>query len=153
MTKLIIFLQVCDFGPYKKLIIPPTSIEVVRKRNSVRKCYILKSIKPPNWLDWSPLIVITNCKSGSNEGDQIMSLFRGVLNPAQVIDIGKKKPEAALEWCVLLKSIPSKILVAGGDGTIGWILNTILKLNLEVQPAVGILPLGKGAIQKFQYKS
>ena len=78
-----------------------------------------------------------------------MSLFRGVLNPAQVIDIGKKKPEAALEWCVLLKSIPSKILVAGGDGTIGWILNTILKLNLEVQPAVGILPLGKGANPKI----
>lgn len=110
----------------------------------MRKRLILKSVKSTGWLDWSPLIVIANCKSGSNDGEDILSLFRGVLNPGQVIDLGSKKPEAALEWCVLLDHTPCRILVAGGDGTVGWILNTISKLNLQVQPAVGILPLGKG---------
>lgn len=109
----------------------------------MKKYLIIKSVNPPNWPDWSPLIVITNCKSGSKDGEDILSTFRGMLHPSQVIDLRKKKPEAALEWCNLLGSIRCKILVAGGDGTIGWVLNSIAKAKLQMLPAVGILPLGK----------
>lgn len=138
--------QICDFGPYRALIIPPTCIEIVRKKSSVRKNTSL-ILKPVDWLDWTPVLVLANCKSGSKEGECILSKFRGFLNPVQVIDLGRKAPEIALELCVLLdkfkSKIETKILVAGGDGTVGWVLNTIAKLDLTNQPAVGIIPLGK----------
>ena len=37
-----------------------------------------------------------------------------------------------------------RILAAGGDGTVTWILKTIRDLQLEPPPAVAILPLGTG---------
>lgn len=73
-----------------------------------------------------------NRKSGNNDGGQILSLFRRLLNPAQIVDLADRDPVAALEWCHLLGKIPCIILVAGGDGTVAWLLNTINKLELEV---------------------
>jgi len=73
-----------------------------------------------------------NRKAGNNDGDQILSLFRRLLNPAQITDLAERDPVAALEWCRLLGKTPSTILVAGGDGTIAWLLNTINKLQLQV---------------------
>ena len=37
-----------------------------------------------------------------------------------------------------------RILAAGGDGTVAWLLKTIGDLGLEPQPAVAVLPLGTG---------
>lgn len=48
------------------------------------------------------------------------------------MDLAERDPVAALEWCRLLGKTPSTILVAGGDGTIAWLLNTINKLELKV---------------------
>jgi len=78
------------------------------------------------------LLFIGNRKSGNNDGGKILSLFRRLLNPAQVVDLAERDPVAALEWCRLLGKTPSTILVAGGDGTVAWLLNTINKLELEV---------------------
>jgi hypothetical protein len=73
-----------------------------------------------------------NRKSGNNEGNVILSLFRRLLNPAQVVDLAERPPEAALEWCSLLGEVQATILVAGGDGTVGWVLNAVNKLQLKV---------------------
>lgn len=59
-------------------------------------------------------------------------MFRRLLNPAQVVDLSERDPVAALEWCRLLDKNPCNILVAGGDGTIAWLLNAIEKLHLKV---------------------
>lgn len=37
-----------------------------------------------------------------------------------------------------------RILVAGGDGTIAWVLKTIKDLDLKPAPPVAIMPLGTG---------
>ena len=53
-------------------------------------------------------------------------------------------------WCIcgrldLFKKVPNiRILAAGGDGTVGWILSTIDSLGLCPPPPVGILPIGTG---------
>ena len=36
------------------------------------------------------------------------------------------------------------VLVAGGDGTIGWTLNSIDALRLDPEPILALLPLGTG---------
>ena len=37
-----------------------------------------------------------------------------------------------------------RILAAGGDGTVAWILKTVRELQLDPAPAVAIMPLGTG---------
>ena len=37
-----------------------------------------------------------------------------------------------------------RILAAGGDGTVAWILKTVRELQLEPPPAVAVMPLGTG---------
>lgn len=88
--------------------------------------------------------MIANAKAGSNDADHVVALLGGFLNPAQVATVGPGKMEAALEWCRLIKDIPCRVLVAGGDGTVAWVLNTIHSLKLTQPPAVGILPFGTG---------
>lgn len=62
----------------------------------------------------------------------MLSEFRKYLNPVQVIDLSDRKPAAALQWCVLLAPKVIRILVAGGDGTISWVLTASHKLDLDV---------------------
>ena len=45
-------------------------------------------------------------------------------------------PENALSWCRLLPTVTFKLLVCGGDGTIGWVLGAIEKLRLEVRDQI-----------------
>ncbi|XP_043281428.1 diacylglycerol kinase epsilon [Venturia canescens] len=134
----------CDFGEFKLMIIPPGSLEVVNKRSTMRRRLRLRSIVPPVWPNWKPLIIVANRKSGNNDGATILSMFRRLVNPAQVVDLSERDPVAALEWCRLLGENPCKVLVAGGDGTVAWLLNAIHKLRLKPVPSVAILPLGTG---------
>jgi len=50
----------------------------------------------------------------------------------QVIDLSEIPPEGALEWCLLLPCVTWRVLVAGGDGTVGWVLSAVDKLKLRV---------------------
>ncbi|CAG5093683.1 Similar to DGKE: Diacylglycerol kinase epsilon (Homo sapiens) [Cotesia congregata] len=136
--------EICDFGKFKLMIIPPGSLEVVNRRRTVRRRLQLRSIIPPVWSDWKPLIVVANKKSGNNDGAMVLSMFRRLLNPSQVVDLSERDPVAALEWCRLLGDKSCNVLVAGGDGTVAWLLNSIHKLRLKQVPAVAILPLGTG---------
>ncbi|CAL7933848.1 unnamed protein product [Xylocopa violacea] len=136
--------KICDFGKFKSMIIPPKSLEVINRRNTIRRRLCLRSIIPPNWPQWKPLIVVANKKSGNNDGAEVLSSFKRLLNPIQVVDLSKHDPVIALERCRLLGKIECTVLVAGGDGTIAWLLNAIYKLGLEPVPSVAIVPLGTG---------
>lgn len=37
-----------------------------------------------------------------------------------------------------------RVLVCGGDGTVGWVLSTLDSLKWPVYPPIGIVPLGTG---------
>jgi hypothetical protein len=74
----------------------------------------------------------------------IVLCSRRQLNPAQVVDLSESGMEEALQWCNLTAPAPSYLLVCGGDGTVGWLLNTAEGMGLTQPPVVAILPLGTG---------
>ncbi|EDW79787.1 uncharacterized protein Dwil_GK17833 [Drosophila willistoni] len=132
----------CDLGEFKDMIFPPYSIVAARTRESMR--LHLAAIHPPDIENWEPLLVIANTKSGSSTGANVLSLLRGYLNPLQVMELGSRGPQDALQWVAKTSPRPCRILVAGGDGTIGWVMNTIYALQIKPQPSVAIMPLGTG---------
>ncbi|XP_026475821.1 diacylglycerol kinase epsilon-like [Ctenocephalides felis] len=137
--------ETCDLGPYRLMIVPPTSIKPTKIRTRMRRKQTIISVNPPEWPGWSPLIIIANKKSGSSDAEEILSLFRFILNPIQVMIIGKNRtPAQALHWVKLVAPNVCRILIAGGDGTVAWVLNTIREMKLKPEPLVSIFPLGTG---------
>ncbi|ULT97438.1 hypothetical protein L3Y34_005326 [Caenorhabditis briggsae] len=90
----------------------------------------------------SPLIVLINAKSGDSQGQRIIKKFRRILNPIQVFDIIATGPDFALTFFSQLESF--RVLVCGGDGTVGWVLSAFDRLNLHSKCQLAILPLGTG---------
>lgn len=122
--------DICDFGEFRQMIYPPYSLVAARTRESMR--LHLVSVKPPPIENWQPLIVIANTKSGSNTGAMVISLLRGLLHPLQVMEMSNRGPHEALQWVAKTSPTACRILIAGGDGTISWVLNTIYRLNIKV---------------------
>ncbi|XP_071798158.1 diacylglycerol kinase delta-like isoform X3 [Asterias amurensis] len=90
----------------------------------------------------SPLLVFVNSKSGDNQGVKFLRRFKQLLNPAQVFDLMNSGPHIGLR---LFQNFDTfRILVCGGDGSIGWVLSEIDKLDLHKQCQIGVLPLGTG---------
>lgn len=136
--------DLCDLGRFKTAIVPPNCVRLKQVGIKGRRRLVVSSASHPDIPNWSPLIVVATRKSGNNEGEFILRAFRGFLHPSQVIDLNDVPPENGLEWCHLLPDVTFRVLVCGGDGTIGWVLNAIDNLKLKNPPNVCILPLGTG---------
>ncbi|KAK6261709.1 hypothetical protein QUC31_007525 [Theobroma cacao] len=93
--------------------------------------------------DARPLVVFINKKSGAQRGDSLKQRLNLLLNPVQVFELSSTQgPEIGL---FLFRKVPHfRILVCGGDGTVGWVLNAIDKQNFVSPPPVAILPAGTG---------
>uniref|UniRef100_A0A3Q1JGF5 Diacylglycerol kinase n=1 Tax=Anabas testudineus TaxID=64144 RepID=A0A3Q1JGF5_ANATE len=67
---------------------------------------------------------------------------------SKVFDLSQLTPHKALQLCTLLPPGKVRVLVCGGDGTVGWVLDAIDAMKLKGQdqfiPRVTILPLGTG---------
>ena len=100
---------------------------------------VVKGITPPSLVEhWHPLIVMCNPNSGGKDGQTILSTFRKLLNPVQVLDLTEFGPEVGLEICRFLPDHTCRVLACGGDGTVGWILGAIDKADLPVSMHVQI---------------
>uniref|UniRef100_A0A3B5AK07 Diacylglycerol kinase n=1 Tax=Stegastes partitus TaxID=144197 RepID=A0A3B5AK07_9TELE len=115
----------CPLGQCKVSIIPPTALNSI---DSDEFSY--------------PLLVFVNSKSGDNQGVKFLRRFKQLLNPAQVFDLVNGGPHLGLR--LFQKFDNFRILVCGGDGSVGWVLSEIDKLNLHKQCQLGVLPLGTG---------
>ncbi|EYU23570.1 hypothetical protein ABFS82_04G147900 [Erythranthe guttata] len=106
---------------------------------SVRQTYELVDLPP----EARPLLVFINKKSGAQRGDSLRQRLNILLNPVQVCELSSTQgPESGL---YLFKRVPHfRVLVCGGDGTVGWVLDAIDKQNFISPPPVAILPAGTG---------
>lgn len=109
----------------------------------------------------APLVVFINSKSGGRLGPKLKNQLQELISQEQVFDLSVVKPEEFLQHGLhCLEELASfgdlcaqeirnriRVLVAGGDGTVGWVLGSISGLPLEKCkqiPPVGIIPLGTG---------
>ncbi|XP_071810852.1 diacylglycerol kinase theta-like isoform X4 [Apostichopus japonicus] len=95
--------------------------------------------------DALPLLAFVNVKSGGHQGADIIDALRKMLNPCQVFDLMQDGPIPGLH--VFSKVKEYRILICGGDGTVGWVLqclDDIGQLSVCSSPAIAILPLGTG---------
>uniref|UniRef100_A0AAZ3PB14 Diacylglycerol kinase n=1 Tax=Oncorhynchus tshawytscha TaxID=74940 RepID=A0AAZ3PB14_ONCTS len=125
--------KACPLGQCRVSIIPPTTL------NSIDSDGFWKATSPSCT---SPLLVLCNSKSGDNQGVKFLRKFKQLLNPAQVFDLMNGGPQLGLR--VFQKFATFRILVCGGDGSVGWVLSELDKLNLHKQCQLGVLPLGTG---------
>ncbi len=59
-----------------------------------------------------------------------------------MFDLTKGGPQPAIE---LFRRVPKvKLLACGGDGTVGWLLSVLDRVNIDPAPPVSVLPLGTG---------
>uniref|UniRef100_A0A8C1WFH0 Diacylglycerol kinase n=1 Tax=Cyprinus carpio TaxID=7962 RepID=A0A8C1WFH0_CYPCA len=118
----------CPLGQCKVSVIPPTALNSIDSDGE-------RPIR-------TPLLVFVNSKSGDNQGVKFLRRFKQLLNPAQVFDLMNGGPHLGLR--LFQKFDTFRILVCGGDGSVGWVLSEIDALTLHKQCQLGVLPLGTG---------
>ncbi|XP_068652176.1 diacylglycerol kinase 3-like [Aristolochia californica] len=109
----------------------------------------------------APMVIFINSRSGGRYGPILKGRLEQLMGEEQVFDILTVKPTdfvryglACLERiadcgdsCARETREKLRVMVAGGDGTVGWVLGSLAELyekNREPVPPVGIIPLGTG---------
>ncbi|KAK7831654.1 diacylglycerol kinase 5 isoform X2 [Quercus suber] len=112
-----------------------------------------------------PVIVFINSKSGGQLGGDLLVTFRNLLNEEQVFDLGEEAPDKVLRRIyVNLEKLKNsgdelavkiqknlRLIVAGGDGTAGWLLGVVSDLKLSHSPPIATVPLGTGNNLPFSF--
>ncbi|XP_020993693.2 diacylglycerol kinase 4 [Arachis duranensis] len=109
----------------------------------------------------TPLVVFINPRSGGRHGPVLKERLQHLMSEEQVLDLVDVKPDEFIRYGLkCLEMLADKgdtcareirerirIVVAGGDGTVGWVLGCLTELHKygrEPVPPVAIIPLGTG---------
>ncbi|XP_051125226.1 diacylglycerol kinase 5-like [Andrographis paniculata] len=112
-----------------------------------------------------PVLVFINSKSGGQLGGDLLTTFQSILHEKQVVNLAEEAPDRILHSLFLnlerLKNDEDniaakleenlKIIVAGGDGTAGWLLGVVSDLKLSQPPPIATVPLGTGNNLPFAF--
>lgn len=77
----------------------------------------------------TPLLVFVNCGSGGQVGEALIQQLRALLSPQQVVDLCGGQAEEVLQSFRTVGRF--RVLVCGGDGTVGWVLSLLDNASLE----------------------
>ncbi|XP_051150476.1 diacylglycerol kinase 7-like [Andrographis paniculata] len=116
--------------------------------------------EPPEAPEW-PMVVFINSKSGGRHGPELMARLQELMGEEQVFDLQSVKPHEFVQYglsclenfaargdnCAKQTREKLRIVVAGGDGTVGWVLGCLGDLNKQGRlplPPSGVIPLGTG---------
>ncbi|XP_057786458.1 diacylglycerol kinase 3-like [Salvia miltiorrhiza] len=112
---------------------------------------------PAEW----PVVVFINSKSGGRHGPKLKARLQELMGEEQVFDLSEVKPHEFVQYglsclenfanlgdnCAKATREKLKIVVAGGDGTVGWVLGCLGELNKQGRlpiPPTAVIPLGTG---------
>ncbi|XP_004487339.1 diacylglycerol kinase 5-like [Cicer arietinum] len=112
-----------------------------------------------------PVLVFVNSKSGGQLGGDLLKTYRSVLKEKQVFDLGEEGPDKVLsriyanlenlkvqgDQLAIWTMERLRLIVAGGDGTAGWLLGVVCDLKLSHPPAIATVPLGTGNNLPFAF--
>ncbi|KAE9601684.1 putative diacylglycerol kinase (ATP) [Lupinus albus] len=109
----------------------------------------------------SPMVVFINPRSGGRHGPVLKEWLQQVMSEEQVFDLSDVKPHEFVRYglgclemlaglgdsCAKETREKLRVMVAGGDGTVGWVLGCLIELRTlgrEPVPPVAVIPLGTG---------
>ncbi|GAB2219158.1 hypothetical protein Droror1_Dr00006789 [Drosera rotundifolia] len=109
----------------------------------------------------APLVVFINSKSGGRRGPELKQRLVQLMGEEQVFDLKEVKPDEFVQYglgsleqlaangdqCAKETREKIRVVVAGGDGTVGWLLGSLGELNKQGRepiPPVSVIPLGTG---------
>eukprot|EP00262_Sarcandra_glabra_P006880 TRINITY_DN19440_c0_g1_i1.p1 TRINITY_DN19440_c0_g1~~TRINITY_DN19440_c0_g1_i1.p1 ORF type:complete len:479 (-),score=71.60 TRINITY_DN19440_c0_g1_i1:156-1592(-) len=109
----------------------------------------------------SPMVVFINSRSGGRHGPTLKGRLQELMSEEQVFDLSDVRPSDFIQYglacleklgdrgdhCAKETREKLRIMVAGGDGTVGWVLGSIAELYKQKRgpiPPTGIIPLGTG---------
>ncbi|WJX73963.1 Diacylglycerol kinase 5 [Trifolium repens] len=112
-----------------------------------------------------PVLVFVNSKSGGQLGGELLKTYRSLLKEKQVFDLGEETPDKVLsriyanlenlkvqgDQLAIWTMERLRLIVAGGDGTAGWLLGVVCDLKLAHSPPIATVPLGTGNNLPFAF--